>query len=65
MREIHYPIPVHLQKAASGLGYKAGDFPVAESQADRILSLPIYPELTKKKLQYITENIRKFIDRSF
>jgi dTDP-4-amino-4,6-dideoxygalactose transaminase len=42
---IHYPIPVHLQKAYSDLGYKAGDFPEAEKACDRLLSLPLYPEM--------------------
>lgn len=42
---IHYPVPVHLQKAYAGLGYKAGDLPVTEELAGKFLSLPIYPEL--------------------
>lgn len=43
---VHYPIPVHLQPAYQDVGYKAGDFPVAESVAAEVLSLPMYPELT-------------------
>ncbi|RUM23315.1 DegT/DnrJ/EryC1/StrS family aminotransferase [Rhizobium vallis] len=42
---LHYPIPVHLQKAHADLGYKVGDFPVSEAAAREVLSLPIYPEM--------------------
>ena len=42
---IHYPVPVHLQKAYANLGYRPGDLPVTEALADRFLSLPIYAEL--------------------
>jgi dTDP-4-amino-4,6-dideoxygalactose transaminase len=42
---IHYPRPVHLQPAYSGLGYGPGDFPVSEALAAETLSLPVYPEL--------------------
>jgi dTDP-4-amino-4,6-dideoxygalactose transaminase len=42
---LHYPIPVHLQKAHTDLGYQAGDFPVSEAAAREVLSLPIYPEM--------------------
>jgi len=55
--KIHYPIPIHLMKAAQNLGYKAGDFPQAESQAKRILSLPIYPELTDDQVEHVAQCI--------
>ena len=55
--KIHYPIPIHLMKAAQNLGYKAGDFPQAESQAKRILSLPIYPELTDDQVDHVAQCI--------
>jgi dTDP-4-amino-4,6-dideoxygalactose transaminase len=57
---IHYPIPIHLQKAAHSLGYQTGSFPVVERQAQHILSLPIYPELKIEELQYIVDKIKQF-----
>jgi dTDP-4-amino-4,6-dideoxygalactose transaminase len=57
---IHYPIPIHLQDCARELGYKRGDFPVAERQAARILSLPIYPELGDAEISYVIEAVRSF-----
>lgn len=62
--KIHYPIPIHLQKAASGLGYKPGDFPECERQAKMILSLPIYPELTHHDLRSIASIIKDFYARA-
>jgi dTDP-4-amino-4,6-dideoxygalactose transaminase len=47
---IHYPVPVHLQKAYDDLGYAPGDLPITESLADRFLSLPIYPELRPEQI---------------
>jgi dTDP-4-amino-4,6-dideoxygalactose transaminase len=47
---VHYPVPVHLQKAYADLGYKPGDLPVTETLCQRCLSLPIYPELSKEKI---------------
>lgn len=57
---LHYPVPVHLQKAYSGKGYKEGDFPITEKVASEILSLPMFPELTEGQIQYVVETIRKF-----
>jgi dTDP-4-amino-4,6-dideoxygalactose transaminase len=57
---IHYPIPIHLQPAYSDLGYHHGDFPNAESLASRMLSLPIYPELTKPHIEWVTDAIKEF-----
>lgn len=59
--KIHYPIPIHLQPAAKYLGYKKGDFPVSEKQAERILSLPIYPELTSDQVCYVSKKIKDFL----
>jgi dTDP-4-amino-4,6-dideoxygalactose transaminase len=58
--KIHYPVPVHLQPAAKELGYKAGDLPVTEEQSQHILSLPIYPELSREHLVYIVQSIKEF-----
>jgi dTDP-4-amino-4,6-dideoxygalactose transaminase len=59
---VHYPIPLHLHQAAAALGYPAGSFPVAERQAARILSLPIYSELAPDDLEYIVRTIRDFYE---
>lgn len=50
---LHYPIPLHLQEAYSRLGYRAGSFPVAEAASQRILSLPMHPELTNEQIEYV------------
>ena len=50
---LHYPIPVHLQKAHADLGYRAGDFPVSEAAAREVLSLPIYPEMTAAQVERV------------
>ncbi|MCD6575101.1 DegT/DnrJ/EryC1/StrS family aminotransferase [Candidatus Aerophobetes bacterium] len=61
--KIHYPIPIHLQKCASNLGYAPGKFPFTEKQAKMILSLPIYPELTNHQISLICSTIKKFFDQ--
>jgi len=55
----HYALPVHLQPAYADLGYKEGDFPVAEDLARRFLSLPMYPELPPQSLERVVEVLRQ------
>lgn len=57
---IHYPVPSHLSGAYQTLGYKEGDFPVAERFAKEELSLPIGPHLTTEQVEYTVETIRHF-----
>jgi dTDP-4-amino-4,6-dideoxygalactose transaminase len=59
----HYPVPIHLQPVARSLGYGPGAFPVTERQAQRILSLPVYPELTCQDLACVAAAIREFYAR--
>jgi dTDP-4-amino-4,6-dideoxygalactose transaminase len=58
---IHYPVPIHLQEACKDLGYRVGDFPVTERAAERMLSLPMYPELTSAQLDYVSDAIEEAI----
>jgi len=62
---IHYPVPIHLQKAYKFLGYKKGDFPVTEKYAKEILSLPMYPELSEKQIYFIVDLIKKFNNNKY
>jgi dTDP-4-amino-4,6-dideoxygalactose transaminase len=54
---IHYPIPLHQQKAYQRLGYKTGDFPVAERVAPEILSLPMFPQLSLEQARQVAEEV--------
>ena len=58
--KVHYPIPLHLQEAASGLGYKKGDFPVTEAQCDSIITLPVHQHLAEEQVAYMISKIRQF-----
>lgn len=57
---IYYPMPLHLQKCFEYLGYKKGDFPVAERVSNQIIALPIYPEITTEEVEFVCETIKKF-----
>jgi len=57
---IHYPVPIHLQPAYAGEGWRPGAFPVAEALSTQVLSLPLYPEMTEEQIAFVTEQIRAF-----
>lgn len=59
---IHYPTPIHLQRAYEFLGYEEGAFPVAENCAKEILSLPMFPELSKGQVANVAASIRLFVE---
>ncbi len=57
---IHYKIPIHLQKSYSGLGKRAGSFPVSENLGNKILSLPMFPELTEDEVKKLANAVNTF-----
>ena len=57
---IHYPIPLHLQKALQFLGYKEGDLPITEQAASQILSLPMFAELQSTEIEFVAQTIKAF-----
>ncbi len=57
---IHYPIPLHLQKAYKSLNYRKGDFPIAENAAAQIVSLPMFPQLTTEQRALVVEKVAEF-----
>jgi dTDP-4-amino-4,6-dideoxygalactose transaminase len=60
---IYYPIPLHLQDAyVKSSGYKKGAFPISEKMAERVISLPMHPDLTREEQQYIVDNIKNFFN---
>jgi dTDP-4-amino-4,6-dideoxygalactose transaminase len=61
---IHYPIPLHLQKAYRNLDCKPGSFPVAEDMARKILSLPMYPNLALEQQQSVVEQLLKAVGQA-
>jgi len=57
---IHYPVPPHLQNAYSHLCFKAGSFPIAEEIAETVLSLPLWPGMTRELVDQVANTIKKF-----
>ncbi|MBW1984623.1 MAG: DegT/DnrJ/EryC1/StrS family aminotransferase, partial [Deltaproteobacteria bacterium] len=58
--DIYYPVPLHLQECFKYIGYKTGDFPVAEMAANHTLAIPVYPELSPDQQAYVVEKITEF-----
>lgn len=58
--KVHYPIPLHLQKAAANLGYRQGSFPVSERQAGELLTLPAHQYITADQIDFMIQKIRDF-----
>jgi len=61
---IHYPIPLHLQKAYASLNYSRGDFPVAERVAAEMVSLPMFPQLTSDQQARVADEILAFTSKT-
>jgi len=59
---VHYPVPLHLQKVYKNLGYKKGNFPVAEKVAKEIISLPMHPFLTEAQIKYAAKTLKKTVE---
>lgn len=58
---IHYPIPVHLQKAYKNSEWSFGDFPVAENLSNEVISLPMFPGISKEQIIYVSQKINEFL----
>jgi dTDP-4-amino-4,6-dideoxygalactose transaminase len=58
---VHYPVPIHLQEAYSGLGYKQGAFPIAERCATTFVSLPMFPELTSAQVEVVIQGVKEAV----
>jgi dTDP-4-amino-4,6-dideoxygalactose transaminase len=58
---IYYPVPLHLQRCFRYLGYKRGDFPESEKASEQTLSIPVYPDLTRKEMDYIISAIKEVL----
>ena len=64
MSQIHYPFVVHLQDCYRNLGYKEGDFPVAESVCKRTISLPMFPEITTEQIERVVDTLAGFVKKA-
>lgn len=58
--KVHYPIPIHMQRASRYMGYKTGDFPEAEEQAKSIITLPVHQYLTDEEIDYVINAVKRF-----
>ena len=60
---IHYPAPLHLQKAFANLKYKRGDMPFSEAAAKKVISIPLYPQIPEEHIEYTARKIREFYSK--
>jgi dTDP-4-amino-4,6-dideoxygalactose transaminase len=58
--KVHYPIPMHLQKASAQWGYKQGDFPVSEAHAASVFTLPVHQHMTEEQKRYCIDTVKSF-----
>jgi dTDP-4-amino-4,6-dideoxygalactose transaminase len=58
---VHYPVPVHLQEAFAHLGYKKGDLPNTERACERVISMPVYAELTEEQVRYAASSLAEIV----
>lgn len=61
--KVHYPVPLHLQQAAAGLGYRRGDFPTAERQAAELITLPAHQFVSSTQIGFMLDSVRDFYKR--
>ncbi len=61
---IHYPLGIHLQEAYAALGYRPGDLPNTEDAAQKVMSLPVFPELGQAEIDYVISSVREFFTRA-
>ncbi len=59
---LHYPIPLHLQNAYAHLNISGESYPVAEAHAKRLISLPMFPELTEARIDHVRESLKRAVD---
>jgi len=58
--DIYYPVPLHLQECYNDLGYKKGELPISEKLAEKVISIPVFPEMTEDQQAYVIESLKKF-----
>jgi len=58
--DIYYPVPLHLQECYSDLGYKKGELPISEKLAAKVISIPVFPEMTEDHQTYVVDALKNF-----